>query len=205
MHSANKIIGKLYFPSLLRGMIVRGGFFMRTNKKIILSALLLAMLIILSRFLSISTPILKISFAFVPTMLCAVWLGPKWTVLLNVLGDIIGATLFPTGSFFIGYTISTAISGFIYGILLYKKESNSYSNLQFIIRLIISSTLVAVIVNMGLNTLWTSITTGSAFIVLLGTRFVKQLIMIPIHVVVIAFLERILRNPFDKYIRSQND
>ncbi len=178
---------------------------MRTNKKIILSALLLAMLIILSRFLSISTPILKISFAFVPTMLCAVWLGPKWTVLLNVLGDIIGATLFPTGSFFIGYTISTAISGFIYGILLYKKESNSYSNLQFIIRLIISSTLVAVIVNMGLNTLWTSITTGSAFIVLLGTRFVKQLIMIPIHVVVIAFLERILRNPFDKYIRSQND
>ncbi len=178
---------------------------MRTNKKIILSALLLAMLIILSRFLSISTPVLKISFAFVPTMLCAVWLGPKWTVLLNVLGDIIGATLFPTGSFFIGYTISTAISGFIYGILLYKKESNSYSNLQFIIRLIISSTLVAVIVNMGLNTLWTSITTGSAFIVLLGTRFVKQLIMIPIHVVVIAFLERILRNPFDKYIRSQND
>ena len=178
---------------------------MRTNKKIILSAVLLAMLIILSRFLSISTPILKISFAFVPTMLCAVWLGPKWTVLLNVLGDIIGATLFPTGSFFIGYTISTAISGFIYGILLYKKESNSYSNLQFIIRLIISSTLVAVIVNMGLNTLWTSITTGSAFIVLLGTRFVKQLIMIPIHVVVIAFLERILRNPFDKYIRSQND
>ena len=75
---------------------------MSRNKKIILTAVLLAMLIILSRFLSIKTPILKISFAFVPTMLCAVWLGFKWTVLLNVLGDVIGATLFPTGPYFVG-------------------------------------------------------------------------------------------------------
>lgn len=78
---------------------------MRKNKKIILSAILLALLIILSRFLSVKTPILKISFSFVPTMLCAIWLGPKWTVLVNVLGDLIGATLFPSGAFFIGYTI----------------------------------------------------------------------------------------------------
>ena len=99
---------------------------MTKNKKIILTALLLAMLIILSRFLSIKTPLLKISFAFIPTMLCAIWLGAKWTVLLNVLGDLIGATLFPTGAFFIGYTISTAISGLIYGLLLYKKEDDSY-------------------------------------------------------------------------------
>ena len=32
-------------------------------------------------FLSIKTPITKISFAFVPTMLCAIWLGPKWTII----------------------------------------------------------------------------------------------------------------------------
>ena len=89
---------------------------MRTNKKIILTAILLAMLIVLSRFLSIKTPITKISFAFVPTMLCAIWLGPKWTILLNVLGDVIGATLFPSGAFFIGYTISTAVSAAIYGL-----------------------------------------------------------------------------------------
>ncbi len=178
---------------------------MRTNKKIILTAILLAMLVILSRFLSIKTPITKISFAFVPTMLCAIWLGPKWTILLNVLGDIIGATLFPTGPFFIGYTISTAVAAIIYSFILYKKEPDSYSDKQLILRLIISTTLVAIIVNMGLNTLWTSITTGKAFWALLVTRIVKQLIMIPIHVIVILFLEKILRNPFDKYVRSSND
>lgn len=179
---------------------------MRKNKKIILSAILLALLIVLSRFLSLKTPILKISFGFVPTMLCAIWLGPKWTVLINVLGDLIGATLFPFGSYFIGYTISTAIAGFIYGLLLYKKDVNSFTDKQFIIRTIISVLLVTIIVNLGLNTLWTSITSGKAFIVLLGTRVVSQLIMAPIHIIVILFIEKVLRKPFDKYIRSnEND
>lgn len=178
---------------------------MTKTKKIILSALLLAMLVVLSRFLSIRTPIVKISFAFVPTMLCAIWLGPKWTFLLNVLGDIIGATLFPTGPFFVGYTISTAIAGLIYGLLLYKKEENSYNDKQFILRLILSVVLVTAISNIGLNTLWISITTGKAFIVLLGTRIVKELIMIPVRVIIVFAIEKMLRKPFDTYIRSSND
>lgn len=178
---------------------------MSKNKKIILTAILLTLQIILSRFLSIKTPIIKISFAFVPTMLCAIWLGTKWTILLNVLGDIIGATLFPTGPYFIGYTISTAVAAFIYGLLLYKKQEDTFTDKQFIMRVIISVILVAIIVNMGLNTLWTSITSGKAFKVLFATRFVKQIIMIPIHIAVILFIEKMLRNPFDKYIRSNND
>lgn len=178
---------------------------MSKNKKIIITAIFLAMNIILSRFLSVKTPIMKISFAFIPTMLCAIWLGPKWTILLNVLGDVIGATLFPTGPYFIGYTISTAVAGFIYGILLYKKDSDSFSNINFIIRVIIAVVLVAIIVNMGLNTLWTSITTGKAYQVLFVTRVVKQLLMIPVHIIVILFIEKVLRKPFDIYIRSNND
>lgn len=106
---------------------------------------------------------------------------------------------------FFGYTVSTALAGFIYGIFLYRNSEKSYSTKQFIIRLILSTTLVAVIVNMGLNTLWSSMTTGKAFFVLLAARIVKQLIMIPIHVVVIFFLEKVLRKPFDMYIRSEHD
>lgn len=176
---------------------------MRKSKKIILTAVLLALLVTLSRFLSIKTPLMKISFAFVPTMLCATWLGWKWTVLLNLLGDLIGATLFPTGPFFIGYTVSTVISGLTYGLLLYQKTEESLSQKQLIFRAILATTLVAVIVNMGLNTLWTSITAGKAFWPLLGTRVVKQLVMVPIHVVVFLALERALRAPFNKYLRDE--
>ena len=176
---------------------------MRRSKKIILTAVLLALLVVLSRFLSIKTPLMKISFAFVPTMLCATWLGWKWTVLLNLLGDLIGATLFPTGPFFMGYTISTVIAGFIYGVLLYQKTSHSLAQKQLIMRVIIATILVAIIVNMGLNTLWTSITSGKAFWPLLGTRIVKQLLMVPIHVVTFIVLEKALRAPFNKYIRDR--
>ena len=90
-------------------------------------------------------------------------------------------------------------------MLLYKREENSYDDKQFIIRLIVSTILVTGISNVGLNTLWISITTGKAFIVLLGTRIVKELIMIPIRVIVIFSIEKMLRNPFNKYIRSGND
>lgn len=202
---------------------------MKRSKKIVLTAILLALLVVLSRFLSIKTPITKISFAFLPTMLCATWLGWKWTMLLNILGDLIGATLFPTGPYFVGYTISTAISGFTYGLLLYqgnhlvkktKKTDNENSDQdtekvakttdgltqkQLIWRAILATVIVAVVVNMGLNTLWTSITTGKAFWPLLGTRIVKQLIMIPIHVVVFLVVEKATHQAYLKYIKVADD
>lgn len=178
---------------------------MSKNKKIIILSLLLAVLIVLSRFLSIKTPIVKVSFGFIPIMLCATWLGPKWTVLLCVLGDLIGATLFPTGAYFVGYTISTGIAGLIYGLLLYKKDSDAYSTKKFILRIIISVVLVSIVEGMLLNTLWTSIVVGKAFYVLFATRAIKQLIMIPINVIVFAFIEKALDKPFNKYVRTDND
>lgn len=178
---------------------------MSKNKKIILAGLLLAMSIVLSRFLSIKTPIVTISFSFVPTILCAIWLGPKWTILVSILSDLIGATLFPFGSFFIGYTVTTAVAATIYGFLLYQKEEDTYRNKQFIVRLIIAVILVTVICNIGLNTLWLNITTGKAFMVLLASRIVKELVMVPIKIVMMLFLESVLRKPFNKYLRGQND
>lgn len=178
---------------------------MSESKKIILSSLLLALLIILSRFLAIKTPLLSISFSFVPVILCAIWLGPKWTIFVNVVGDLIGATLFPFGSFFIGYTITKIVSATIYSVLLYKKEKDSYTDKQFIIRLIVAVILVTLIANIGMNTLWLKITTGKAFMVLLASRIVKELVMIPIEIITMIALEKILRGPFNKYLRGEND
>ena len=178
---------------------------MSKNKKIILSALLLAMSIVLSRFLSIKTPILTISFSFVPTMLCAIWLGPKWTILISILSDLIGATLFPFGSFFIGYTITTAVAAAIYGFLLYKKEEDTYSDKQFVLRTILAVVLVTVIANIGLNTLWLTITTGKAFMVLLASRMVKELIMVPIHVITMFPLIKALQPSINKFLKDEEE
>ena len=63
---------------------------MSKTKKIILSGLLLGILIVLSRFVSIKTPILVISLSFLPIMISAYILVPFNSCLIEALGDLIG-------------------------------------------------------------------------------------------------------------------
>lgn len=160
-------------------------------KKLILAGLLLATTIVLNRFLSIKTPILVISFSYIPIMLSAVMLGPWYTMLIAGFADLIGALLFPFGAYFVGYTISAVISGLIYGLFLYRKKE--FSNKSFILRLILSTLIVLIVCNCLLNTIWIYITTKEALFAILPTRLLKQLIMLPIQVVSIYFIDLGLR------------
>ena len=51
---------------------------MSKTKKMILSALLLALDIVLARFFSVRVVNIAFSFGFVPLILSAIWLGPKY-------------------------------------------------------------------------------------------------------------------------------
>ena len=51
---------------------------MSKSKKMILSAFLVALFIVLARFASIQTQWLVISTSFIPMMMAAIWLGPKY-------------------------------------------------------------------------------------------------------------------------------
>ena len=152
-------------------------------KQIIVAGLMLATTIVLSRFLSIKTPILVISFSFVPIIMCGILLGPWWTMLIAGLSDLIGALLFPFGAYFVGYTISAAISGFIYGAFLKYKEETSYK--KFILLLTIACLIVTVVCNSLLNSLWIYLTTKKALYAILPTRLLKEFIMLPIQIVTI--------------------
>ena len=72
---------------------------MRSSVRTLLRlAMLLALEIVLSRFLSISTPLMKIGLGFAAVAVSAMLYGPAWAALTGALGDLIGALLFPTGS-----------------------------------------------------------------------------------------------------------
>lgn len=174
-------------------------------KKIILAGLLLATTIVLNRFLSIKTPILVISFSYMPIMLSAIILGPWLTMLISGFADLIGALLFPFGAYFVGYTVSAILSGLIYGLFLYRKKK--ISNKKFIFNLIISTLLVLIICNGILNTLWIYITTKEAVFVIMPTRIIKQLIMLPIQVVSIYFIDLGLRKlkVYDSFYEVEDD
>lgn len=170
------------------------------TKKIILSGLLLALSIVLSRFLSVKIPpLLSITFNFVPIMLSAMWLGPKYSTLIALIADIIGAILFPFGEFFPGFTLSAGVMGLIYGLILHQKNKE-FSKTELIIRLTISSILVTLLVNTVLNSLWLVIMYNKAFIAVLGTRIVKEIVMVPVQIITMFILVQALKPITKKYL-----
>lgn len=169
-------------------------------KKVILSGILLALLIVLNRFISIKTPLLVISFSFVPIMMSAIWLGPKYSTAIAALGDFIGAILFPFGTYFPGFTISAGLSGLIYGLFLYKKQNQEINNKKFILKLIISNLLVLGIVEIFIVSIWLNMLYGKAYLVVVSSRVVAQVIMLPIRIITIYFLEKITRPIVNRYL-----
>lgn len=169
---------------------------MKKIKKIIISALLLASAIVINRFLSINTSILSIGFTFVPLMLAGIILGWKYSLLIAALTDLIGALLFPFGTYFVGYTISSALTGLVYGLLLYRKDGFKLDK-RFMIRLLIAILIVTIFINGGLNTLWLVITMKKAFLVILPTRVLKQLIMIPVMFITMVALCKVLQKQLE--------
>lgn len=91
------------------------------TRKLTSIALLIAAEVVLGR-LGIMTPIVAINFSFVPLVVNAILFGPITAAVSSGLADIIGSMMMPQGlgTYFLGYTISALLTGFIYGLILYK-------------------------------------------------------------------------------------
>ena len=153
-----------------------------TTKDLALLGLLLALKIILGRYLAIDFTIVRISFAFVVNALIGYLFGPWVGAGMGAIGDILGYFGFPqTYAYFPGYTLSAAISGFVYGYFLYYKKWPTSSSLKFHIRLILAVSIVAIFCNLILGTIWTSMVIGKSFMVLLKPRMLKNILLIPVE------------------------
>ena len=151
-----------------------------TTHRLVLMAMLAAVQIILSRFLSINLWNLKIGFAFVPIALAGMLLGPVGAGLTGIVADLIGATLFPSGTFFPGFTLTAFITAFGYGFFLHKKQG-----MGNILAAVLFSEIVGTIL---LNTLWISILYGTPFIPVMIPRLGQAVGMGIVEIIVIRLL-----------------
>ena len=158
-----------------------------TVKKLIYVSFFIALEIVLSRFFSISTPLVKIGFGFVPIALCAMLYGPIYAGVAGALADFIGATLFPIGAYFPGFTLSAALTGVVFGIFLYRRKGN-FAQLAGAV------SINCLGISLLLSTLWLTIITGTPFITLLPTRIVQNLIMIPVQFITLKVVQKIHSN-----------
>lgn len=151
-----------------------------TTHRLVLMAMLVAVQVILSRFLSINLWNLKIGFAFVPIALAGMLLGPISAGLTGIVADLIGATLFPSGTFFPGFTLTAFITAFGYGFFLQKKQ-----DMPHILAAVLFSEIVGTLL---LNTKWIAILYGTPFIPVLIPRIGQAVGMGIVEIIVIRLL-----------------
>ena len=146
--------------------------------------ILIALEIILNRFLSINAWNLKIGFSFVPVVLAAMLFGPIPAALVAALGDFIGAILFPIGAYFPGFTLTAALMGLVFGLFLRSNQTWP--------RVLAAVAINQLILGFLLNSYWISVLYGSPFVPLLATRIVQCAILLPVQFVVILALAKTL-------------
>ena len=161
----------------------RGSDPVPNTKKLIVSAQLVALDVVLTRLLAINTPLMKIGLGFAAVALCAILYGPWWAALVAALGDLVGALLFPTGAFFPGFTLTAACTGFIFGLCLYRRGRS-------LLWPILAAVLNVVLVSFLLNTAMISYISGTPYATLLKARAVQLAVMLPVQLAVLVFLSR---------------
>lgn len=155
-----------------------------STKTITMLGVLIALEIILNRFLSINAWNIKIGFNFIPIAIAAIIYGPISAAIVGGLGDFIGAILFPIGAYFPGFTLTSALIGMVLGLFLHHKQS--------IIRIILAVGINQFILGLCLNTLWISILYGAGFVPLFFTRIFQCIILFPVQIICIIGLEKAL-------------
>lgn len=153
-----------------------------STKTIVTLGVLVALHIVLSRFLSINTPYLKIGFAFVPVFIAAYLYGPVAAGAASGVADVLGATLFPSGPFFPGFTLTSVLIGVSYGLMIHKKQSP--------LRIIMMVVFNQLVFGLLLNSYWISLLYGSSYVALLGTRVFQCLLLIPVEIVVMIAITK---------------
>lgn len=148
--------------------------------KIILTAMLIAINVILERFLAYSIWNQTVSFGFIAVAFAAAFLGTPYAVAVAGFGDLIGSLLFPFGAYFPGFTVANCIYGLILAEFIYKNATP--------VKIVIGVVLNKIVCTLILNTLWISIMYRGgvdAFFIVLPTRLPGAALMTVVELVIL--------------------
>ncbi|MDR2771814.1 MAG: folate family ECF transporter S component [Clostridiales Family XIII bacterium] len=147
-------------------------------------ALLMALDIVLTRILPIvNTPMLRISLNFAPVALIAAAYGPLWAGAACIMDDVVGATLFPVGAFFPGFTLTAFLTGLTFGLFLHRRPVTWKRALP-------AAAIVCLVYGLGLDSLWLYIMMGPGLLALMPMRVVKSALMLLLETALIPLIWR---------------
>jgi len=150
-------------------------------------AALIALDIILERFLSVNTPILRIGFGFVPIALCGILYGPLWAGAACGLADILGTFLTPYG-IYPPITLTALLTGLSLGFFLHRKNG---VNVRFFPNILLCTLVNAVGLSLFLQSYWLSILQNAAYSALLVTRLPQCAVLTVLYLTLIPLLQKL--------------
>ena len=162
-------------------------FFLRSfnAKPLVFAGVFIALTILFTYVFSIQTPFVRLSFGFLPVAIYAAMFGPVRGGITAAAADILGASLFSPGAFFPGFTLSSFLSGYIYGYFLHQKELS----LKHILPPFL---LIFILVDLGLNTLWLTLLYQQAAGAFFLSRLVKNIHCLPVNILLFSAVHRSL-------------
>ena len=162
--------------------LYRASFAELKNVRVItLTAMMMALSVILGYFTLDVGPYLKIGFGTIVNQFVCSMFGPVVGVIYNGLLDLIKYMVKPTGPFFPGFTLNAMLAGLIYGTAFYRKK------LTFP-RILAAEFVVCLVCNVILNTWMLSFLYGKGFMVLLPARLLKNVIQCPVNAALFWFI-----------------
>lgn len=158
----------------------------KTNmvRKLAISAILVALQVILSRYLGIQTDIFQISLGFVPIAIAAMMLGPSWAAFIAIVSDFVGTMIAGTGAYNPMFSINAVLYALIFAWMFYKKDISVW-------RVVVCVMIQLVFVAVPLTPVWLYIyhkyVTGmvKAFSVIFTAKLTASLIEAAVKVVVL--------------------
>ena len=129
-----------------------------TSLTIVRAGLFIAMSLVLKVVFEIYIPLagipaLRINFAGIPLVLSGIVLGPAAGFISGAAADIINFIVKPAGPYFPGFTLVSALSGFIPGMIYkYIKKDINYNLLNTLFISLLSVGFVLVFIHNGLLT-----------------------------------------------------
>lgn len=146
-----------------------------------LVSLLLAVTVVISNFFVPLGDNLKVFFTFLPKAVYCTVGGPLVGMAAGFVGDIIGYMMHPDGGFFFGYTVSSMLGCFIYGLCFYRTKIN-------LPRMIIAKTLINYLVNVTLGCLWSEMIYGKGYLYFFAKSIVKNTLLLPIEIILLVLM-----------------
>lgn len=165
---------------------------LKSVRRIVLCAMFCALTVAISSiFITVGENLYIYFTCFVNVVACAVC-GPVLAVLYAIASDTLSFFLFSSAGYFPGYLLSAMIGCLIYALFLYRRRIT-------VGKLFAAKFLVNYGVNVALGSVWSSILYGKGYLYYLFKSLVKNTILLPFEVILMAAIFAVLLPAFSRF------